>query len=88
MIENPSASVGDIGLIAGSGRSPGVGNDNSLQYGYLENSMNRGAWWAILQGVAKSQTRLRDQSCKMYMKMTQDCKGVDNQRIHIIVDNL
>ena len=50
----------ETGLIPGSGRSPGLGNDNSLQFACLENSMNRGAWWAIVQGVAKSQAQLRD----------------------------
>ena len=52
VVKDPPANAGDIGLIPGSGRSPGVGNDNSLHYGCLENSMNRGAWWAIVQGVA------------------------------------
>ena len=42
----------------GSERSPGVGNDNPLQYSCLENSMDRGAWWATVHGVAKSQTWL------------------------------
>jgi len=42
------------------GRSPGGGNGNPLQYSCLENSMNRGAWWATLHGVAKSQTWLRN----------------------------
>ena len=43
----------DIGLIPGSGRSPGVGNDNPLQYSCLENSLDRGAWRATVHGVAK-----------------------------------
>ena len=46
----------DSGLIPGSGRSPGGGNDNPLQYSCLENSMDRGAWWAKVRGVTKSQT--------------------------------
>ena len=49
-------SVGDLSLVYGSGRSPGVENGYSLQNSYLENSKDRGAWWAILHGVAKSQT--------------------------------
>ena len=49
-----------MGLIPGSGRSPGGGNGNPLQYSCLENSMDRGAWWATVHGVAKSQTRLND----------------------------
>ena len=43
-----------MGLILGSGRSPGVGNDNLLQYSRLENSMKRGARWAIVHRVTKS----------------------------------
>ena len=50
-------NVGDLGLIPGSGRSPGEGNGNPLQYSCLENPMDRGAWWAIVHGVTKSQTR-------------------------------
>ena len=42
-----SSSAGDLGSIPESGRSPGEGNGNLLQYSCLENSMNRGAWWAI-----------------------------------------
>ena len=52
--------VGDLGLIPGSGRSPGEGNGNTLQYSCLENPMDGGAWWATVHGVAKSQTRLSD----------------------------
>ena len=55
-----ACNVGDPGLIPGSGRSPGEGNGNPLQYSCLENPMDGGAWWAILHGVAKSQNRLSD----------------------------
>ena len=48
----------DVGLIPGLGRSSGEGKDNPLQYSCLESSMNRGAWWAIICGVAKSWARL------------------------------
>ena len=64
MVENPSAvagDTGDTGSIPGLGRSPGEGNDNPLQYSYLENSMERGAWRATAMG-AKSQTRLSPHS--------------------------
>ena len=44
----------NLGLIPGSGRSPGGGNGNPLQYSCLENPMDRGAWWATIHGVAKS----------------------------------
>ena len=56
MIENPPANerdIGDIGSIPGSGRSPGGGNGNPLQFSGLENPMDRGAWWATVHGVAK-----------------------------------
>ena len=52
--------AGDLGLICGLGRSLGEGNGYSLQYSGLENSMDRGAWQAIVHGVAKSQTWLSD----------------------------
>ena len=47
---------GDMGLIPGSGRSPGGGNGNTLQYSCLENSMDRGTWQVTVHGVVKSQT--------------------------------
>ena len=53
-------NAGDPGSIPGSGRSPGEGNGNPLQYSCLENPMDRGAWWATVHGVAKNRTRLSD----------------------------
>ena len=56
MVKNPPANAGDTrdaGSIPGSGRSPGRGNSNPLQYSCLENSMDRGSWWATVPGVAK-----------------------------------
>ena len=55
-----ACNAGDIGLIPGAGRSPGKGNGNSLQYSCLENSVDRGAWWATVHGVAKRWTWLND----------------------------
>ena len=52
--------AGDPGLIPELGRSPGEGNGNPLQYYRLENSRDRGAWWATAHGVAQSRRRLRD----------------------------
>ena len=49
----PPANAGDAGLLSGSGRSPGEGNGNPLQYSCLENPMDRGAWWAIVHGGHK-----------------------------------
>ena len=59
-MKESSCNAGDPGLIPGLGRSSGEGNGNPLQYSCLENSMGRGARWAIVHGVAKSWTRLRD----------------------------
>ena len=53
-------SAGDQGSIPGSGRSPGEGHGNPVQYFCLENPTDGGAWWATVHGVAKSWTRLRD----------------------------
>ena len=57
LVKNPPANSGDArdtGSIPDSGRSPGVGNGNPLQYSCLENSTDRGAWWATVHGVTKS----------------------------------
>ena len=53
-------NVGDLGSIPGSGRSPGEGNGNPLQYSCLENPMDGGAWEATVHGVTKSCTGLSD----------------------------
>ena len=58
MVRTLLANAGDTGSIAGSGRSSGEGNGNSLQYSCLENPMDGGAWQATVHGVAKSWTRL------------------------------
>ena len=54
LVKNPPANAGNTGSIPGLGRSPGVGNGNSLQYSFLENSMDRGAWQTTVHGVAES----------------------------------
>ena len=54
--------AGDLGSIPGSGRSPGEGNGNTLQYSCLENPTDQGAWWATAHRVAKRRTRLSDWS--------------------------
>ena len=58
--KEPAAKVGDSGLIPGSGGSPGEESGTPLQYSRLENPTDRGAWWAAVQGVTKSRTRLND----------------------------
>ena len=55
-------NAGDVGLAPGSGRSPGGGNGNLLQYSCLEDSMDREAWWAIVPRAAKSWTQLSTQA--------------------------
>ena len=60
MVKNPQCRRHrKHGPIPGLGRSPGGGNGNPLQYSCLENPMDRGAWWATVQGVAKSQKQLK-----------------------------
>ena len=54
-----AGAAGDIGLIPGLGRSPGGGHGNPLQYSFLENPMDRGAWQATVHRVKKSQTLLK-----------------------------
>ena len=58
VVKNLPANAGDTGSIPGSGRSPGGGNGNPLQYSFLENPMDRRAWRATVHGVTKSQTGL------------------------------
>ena len=61
MAENPPANTGhmeDAGSVPGLGRSPGEGNGSPLQYTYLGNPLDRGAWQVTVPGVAKSWTRL------------------------------
>ena len=53
MVKNLPGNAGDVGSIPGSGRPPGEGSGNPLQYSGLENSMNGGAWWATVHGIAK-----------------------------------
>ena len=53
-----ACNAGDPGSIPGSERSPGEGNGNPLQYSCLGSPTDKGAWWATVPGVAKSQTRL------------------------------
>ena len=52
-----ACNAGDPSSIPGSGRSPGEGSGNPLQYSCLEDSMDGGAWWATVHGVTKSLTR-------------------------------
>ena len=62
VVKNSPVNAGDMGLIPGLGRSPGEGNGNPLQYSCLRNPIGRGAWWAAVHAVAKSQTHLNNQT--------------------------
>ena len=65
-------NVGGLGSVPGLERSPGEGNDNPPHYSCLENPMNRGAWWATVHGVAKSQTWLSDGEGRRCLPMCLD----------------
>ena len=56
VVKNLPSNAGDMHLIPGLGRSPGVGNGNSLQYSCLEDSMGRGTWWATVHRATESDT--------------------------------
>ena len=78
-MKNPPANAGDtgfVGLIPGLGRCPGGGNGNPLQYSCLENPMDRGAWQAIVHGVAKSRTQLSMRECMHIYTQTHSKKTV------------
>ena len=67
MVKSLPTNIGDardVSWIPGSGRSPGEGNGNPLQYSCLGNPKDRGAWWPRVYGVTKSQTRLSTQTHK------------------------
>ena len=65
-----AGDTGDPGLIPGSGRSPGGGRSNPLQYSCLENATDRGAWRATVHGVAKSLTQLKQLSMHAYIHIS------------------
>ena len=56
VVKNPPANPGDSGSIPGSGRSPGGGKGNPLQYSFSDNPIDRGTWWATVHGVTKDTT--------------------------------
>ena len=62
-----SRDIRDSSLIPGSGKSPGRGHGNPLQYSCLENPLDRGAWWSVVHGVTQSQTRLKGLSMHAFL---------------------
>ena len=68
VVKNSPASAGiirDVGLIPESGKPPEEGNDKPLQYSCLENSIDKGAWWATVHGITKIRTQVRDRTTKL-----------------------
>ena len=70
-----AGDIGDMGLIPGSRRSPGGGNDNPVQYFCLENSMDRGALWATFHGVIKCRDATEHAQSKKKKKTTKKQKN-------------
>ena len=73
MVKNPSTNAGDVrdvGLIPGSGSSPGGGHGNPLQYSCLGNPIDKGAWWATIHGLAKRWTGLKHLDVHAWGKWT------------------
>ena len=73
MVKESTCNTRDLGLIPGFGRSSGEGHDYPLQYSCLENPMDRGAWWATINGVTKSWTRLSEQAQHSTFGMSWSC---------------
>ena len=76
MVKNLPASEGDLrdmGLIPGSGRSPGGGHGNPLQYSCLENPLDRGAWQAVVHRVTKNWPQWKQLSTAQHYKVVQGC---------------
>ena len=70
MVKNPFANaeeIRDVGLILGSGRSPGEGHSNPLQYSCLKNPVDSGAWQVMVHRITKSQTQLKPLSLHAHM---------------------
>ena len=67
VVKNLPANARDTGSIPGLGRSPGGGYGNPLQYSGVENSMDRGAWWATVHGVTKESDTGKNQSTHRFL---------------------
>ena len=82
MVKASAYDVGDPSSIPGSGRSPGEGNGNPLQYSCLENPMDKGAWWATVPGVAKSRTGLSDFTSLLCVSSCTTSRGKAINHLH------
>ena len=75
-----TCNAGDVGSTPGLGRTPGEGNGHPLRYSGLENSMDRGAWQAIVHGVTKSWTPLRDFDTHTHSRDSGMAPNSDNEK--------
>ena len=85
MVNNPPVNAGDASSIPGPGITPGVGLGNPLQYSCLENPKDRGAWWATVHGVTKSQNETTLCTTDLEENPSQalvDCCPLDPQVLH------
>ena len=79
VVTNLPANAGnatDTSSISGWGRSPGIGNGNPLQYSWLENSMDREAWWAIVHKVTKKELDTTEQLNTYTLTEDASCPGI------------
>ena len=86
VVKNLPANAGDArdtGSIPGSGRSPGGGNGNPIQYSCLENSMDRGAWQATVHGVAKSRTWLSAHTTNSFVTDIKSLNVFSHFQVHL-----
>ena len=73
--DGTESNVVDLGSVPGSGRSPGEGNGNSLQYSWAEDTMDRGAWWATVHGLKELDTTEQPRTCRklIHIIKVSDC---------------
>ena len=89
MVKNLPANAGDLSWNFGSGRSPGGGNGNPLQYSCLENPTDRGAWWATVHGFTEEsdttwQLNSNEQSEDNHKKLSQSAVRI-NEAVYVKV---
>ena len=82
VVKNLPANSGDAGLIPGSGRSPGGGNGNPLQYSSLGNPVDKGARQATVHGIAKSWTRLKQPNTHAPHRLAMDISCLETLQVY------
>ena len=87
MVKNPPVNEGDAGSIPGWGRSSGEGNDNPLRYSCLGNPMDRGAWWAIVYGVARVEHDLATKTRIQYTVLIYvECLPISTYKVNSMIE--